>query len=159
MSHSLPPEVLDLIVNHLRGEPATLESCCIVSKSWIHRTREHLFAHVNFFATHPRVEMWVEAFPDPTNSPAHHTRTLSIHYPQAIESVYADTICSFSSVVRLDVIAGQWDEETVSLVPLHGLFPVLRSLHLTFVNLPDSEIFGLVYSLPLLEDLKFCSFG
>ena len=44
---------------------------------------------------------------------------------------------------------------TVSLVlSLHRLFPVIRSPNLTYTFLPDSEVFGLVCSLPLLEDVS-----
>jgi len=159
MPPSLPPEILDSIVDHLRGDPATLKTCCLVSKSWIHRTREHLFANVGFFATYHRVELWVEAFPDPTNSPAHHTRTLSIHHPHLIKATHAGTISSFCGVVRLVVNTETWDNESLTLVSLHGLSPVLRSLQLIFTALPDSEIFGLICSLPLLEDLKLLSTG
>jgi len=157
MPRSLPPEILDFIVDHLRDEPATLKTCCLASKSWIHRTRKHLFAHVEFCATDPRVESWVETFPDPTNSPAHHTRTLSIvypvYYPHLIKAAHADTLSSFCSVVHLHVNVSRWYGERVPLVPLHGLSPVLRSLRLTSVAVPDSEIFGLICSFPLLEDL------
>ena len=159
MPRSLPPEILDFIVDHLGGDPATLKTCCLTSKSWIHRTRKHIFAHVKFCISGPSIELWVEAFPDPTNSPARHTRTLSIHSPHRIKAAHADTVSSFCSVVRLDVTTGQWNNETPTLISLHGLFPVLRSLYLTFIALPDSEIFALICSLPLLEDLEFRSLG
>ena len=48
MSCTLPPEILDLIIDHLHDEPATLKTCCVVSKSWVPRTRKHLFALVEF---------------------------------------------------------------------------------------------------------------
>jgi len=61
MSPDLMPELLDLIVDHLRGELTTLETCCVVSKSWVPRAQKHLFAHVEF-----HVELWKKAFPDPS---------------------------------------------------------------------------------------------
>jgi len=157
MSPSLPPEILDLIVDHLRGEPATLKTCCLLSKPWIHRTRKHLFVHVEFRGFGPRVEPWMKAFPDPTNSPAHHTRTLGIHCPRPIKATHVDTISSFCGVVRLEVTVGQLYHGGITLVPLHGLSPVLRSLRLDFATLPDSDIFGLICSFPLLEDLALSS--
>jgi len=48
MSRSLPPEILDLIVDHLHDEPTALKACCLVSKSWVPRTWNHLFALVEF---------------------------------------------------------------------------------------------------------------
>jgi len=158
MPRSLPPEILDFIVDHLRGDPASLKTCCLTSKSWIHRTRKHLFVHVEFRVFGPRLESWTKAFPDPTNSPAHHTRTLSIYHPRLIKAAHADTISSFCGVVHLDMNAGRWSNECVTLVPLQGLSPVLRSLCL-ITALPDSEIFGFICSLPLLEDLEFRSLG
>ncbi|KAF9645264.1 hypothetical protein BDM02DRAFT_3073690, partial [Thelephora ganbajun] len=44
----LPPEILDYIVDLLHDEPETLKQCCLVSKSWVSRTRKHLFANVEF---------------------------------------------------------------------------------------------------------------
>ncbi|KAF9647951.1 hypothetical protein BDM02DRAFT_3065508, partial [Thelephora ganbajun] len=48
MSSSLPQEILDLIIDHLRDEPDMLKICCIVSKPWVQRTRKHLFVHIKF---------------------------------------------------------------------------------------------------------------
>ncbi|KAF9789198.1 hypothetical protein BJ322DRAFT_1000595, partial [Thelephora terrestris] len=44
----LPPEILDLVTDNLSDEPSTLKACCLVSKSWVPRTRKHLFASVKF---------------------------------------------------------------------------------------------------------------
>lgn len=48
---------------------------------------------------------------------------------------------------------GLTDSE-ISLVPFHGLSPVLKSLLIGSALLPYSQIFGLIRSLPLLEDLS-----
>jgi len=70
----LPPEILDLIVDHLHDEPfalrAQLEICCLVSKSWVPRTRKHLFTHLTFDdslveRSKSHIELWKRAFPDP----------------------------------------------------------------------------------------------
>ena len=54
MSSFLPPEILDLVIDQLLDEPATFKVCCIASKSWIPRARNHLFARVEFNAQrHP----------------------------------------------------------------------------------------------------------
>ena len=41
-----PQEILDLIIDHLHDEPATLKTSCLVSKAWVQRARKHLFAHI-----------------------------------------------------------------------------------------------------------------
>jgi len=155
MSCSIPPEIQDLIIDHLHDEPAALEACYLVSKSWIDRTRKHLFAVVRFTTFGLDFGLWKKAFPDPAKSPAHHTRTLFIHNPHFTTAPGADVILAFCSIVRLDVNTGGY--EGVSFVPLHGLSPVITSLHLTVTSLPNLEIFGLVCSLPLLEDLSLFS--
>lgn len=156
MLSSLPPEILDLITGYLHDEPTTLKACCLASKLWIQRARKHLFADIKFHPLGLSVGSWKKTFPDPINSPACHTRTLSIHRPSLIEAAHVDTISTFRHVVRLNVIAGGYGGGD-SLVPLHGLSPVLRSLHLTSAVLPDSELFNLVCSFPILEDLALIS--
>ena len=78
----LPPEILDCVVDLLHNELEPLRTCCLASKSWVPRTRKHLFAKVEF----PSEEVlgsWKRAFPDPSNSPAYHTRTLYVGCPEA----------------------------------------------------------------------------
>jgi len=159
MSSPLPPEMLDHIVDQMRNDPTSLKTCCLVSKSWIQRTQKHLFAHTSFHASCPSVESWKNAFPDPTDSPAHHTRKLSIRYPHLITASDVNTILTFCNVECLDVITSGWRDGRISLAPLRGFSPVLRSLYLSFVSLPDSEIFGLICSFPFLEALTLVSHG
>jgi len=160
MPPPLPLEILDLIVDSLHDEPDALKACCLASKSWVHRTRQHLFAHVGF-SSELHVELWKKAFPDPTNSPAHYTRNLMIYTSQALTSM--GWIRAFSGLVRLQVdVCGDFTFESffgsgekISFVPLHGLSPTIKSLHLSYrFPVPTSEIFGLVCSFPLLEDLS-----
>jgi len=93
------------------------------------------------------------------HSPAHHTRSLSIRHPHLIKASDVDTILTFCNVERLDVITVAWRDARIALAPLHGLFAVLNSLYLSFISFPDSEVFGLMCSLPLLEDLTLVSLG
>ena len=146
MSFSLPPEILDLIVDHLHDQPATLRACCLVSKSWVPRSRTHLFAHVKF--SEKSAERWMKTFPDPLNSPTRYTRTLTI---QGLQSALggADAhrwIRAFHNVVRLHV-------NQHPLAPFHGLSPTIKSLRLEFGRVRLSEVFDLMCSFPLLEDL------
>ena len=159
MSRSLPLELRDLIIDHLHDEPITLETCCFVSKSWIQRARKHIFADITFKNPCLHVERWKRTFPDPTNSPAHHTRTLTIYNPR-FTPAEADILPTFCGVVHLNVNTVWWRDSMVSFVPLRGLSPVLRSLRLTLAFiLPASEVFGLICSFPLLEDLALVSQG
>jgi len=125
MSCPLPPEMLDLIVDHLHGERIALNSCCLVSKSWVP-------PHLTFddgLVEHSKsdIELWKEAFPDPSNSPAHHTRTLSIHGTSVVTAANAvdGWFCAFRNVVCL------WLSrlDRASLIPFYGLSPTIKSLH------------------------------
>lgn len=159
MSHRypLPPEILDFIVDHLHDESNTLKSCSVVSKSWVPRSRRHLFARVNFDTLGSFAASWMKAFPKPSDSPAHYTRTLTVTGTQFITTAGADArrwIHAFRNVVHLHVDTHCWHcDGQITLVPLYGLSSAVKSLRLEFTTAPPSEVFGLLCSFPLLEDL------
>jgi len=149
----LPAELLDHIVDHLHNIKSTLRNCCLVSKSWIPRARKHLFAEV-WFNTGEHLESWKEAFPDPSTSPACYTKTLLINCPHIVTTTDAEPggwIRSFSHVVHLTL--GSFDKLTGSLLPFHGLSPIVKSLHVGLIAPSPSQTFNLILSFPLLEDL------
>jgi len=150
---TLPPEILDLIIDHLHDEPTALKACCLVSKSWVPRTRRHLFALVEFRALEFPVEWWKKNFPDPSNSPAHHTRTLCIHDLPTLTAEDTEAsgwIRSFRNVVQLRLERITWEGPRSPLIPFYGLSPTIRSLTLAHTSFED---FDLICSFPLLEDL------
>ena len=100
----------------------------------------------------------MKTFPDPLNSPAYYTWTLKIL------DIWTATAAShwlraFRHVVRLHMMTIATDEDQISLVPLHGLWPALRSLRLGFDSIPPSEVFNFMCSLPLLENLTLFHVG
>jgi len=153
MSCPLPREILDLIVDYLHDDPTSLGSCCLVSKSWIHPARTHLFAAVNL-QDGGCFGRWKETFPDPTNSPAHHARTLLIDDFNFATAADGCIISTFCGIVRLHVVLYRRE---IPLAPLYGLSPAIRSLRVGIDSCNLSEIFDLVCSLPLLEDLMLVS--
>ena len=159
MSPSFPPEIFDVIIDHLHDEPTALQACCLVSKSWIPRTRTHLFAHVVFYGPKSPVERWKKTFPDPSNSPACYTRTLSIRglpVVTAADMGAGGWIRTFHSVEHLELEChghGEVDNRA-RLIPFYGLSSTVKSLHLSFTPF---GVFDLVCSFPLLEDLALLS--
>jgi len=154
MCHPFPPEILDLFVDQLHDEPTALRACCLVSKSWVPRSRTHLFACVKFTQKFP-LDLWAETFPDPSDSPAYYTRTLTIQGPLALTSAGANAgrwVRAFHNVVHLRV-------SNHPLIPFHGLSPTIKSLQLQFDYASPSEAFGLICSFPLLEDLELRVYG
>jgi len=155
---SLPPEILDDMVDLLRNEPEALKKCCLVSKSWIPLTRRHLFLNIRF-DTEKRLRSWKETFPDPSTSPAQYTKTLIVDCLQAVTAAEAGAgswIRGFSCVVRLEVRGGRMDidESENSLRLFHGFSPALKTLRVTLHAPPFSQLFDLILSFPSLEDLS-----
>ena len=159
MSIPLPQEIIDLTVEHLGQERATLKVCCVVSKSWVARTRKHLFARVEF-TDESLVESWMNAFPDPSNSPAQHTRDLRIldapGFIAAMTVAHA-WIRNFCNIVRLSVEMITWRYSHISLVPLHALSSTLKSLSFAHDFIPFPEVFDFICSFPSLENLSLIS--
>jgi len=154
---SLPPEILDYIVDLLQGNSKPLKECCLVSKSWILRTRKHLFAEVRLDAEEDLIS-WKEIFPDPTTSPAHHAETLYVGCLHVVTPADADAsgwIAGFSRVVnlKLDAYNAYLENAEAFLVPFHGLSPTIKSLSVYLAVLPPSQLLNLILSFPLLEDL------
>ena len=107
------------------------------------------------FESGAKVERWTKAFPDSTNSPAHHTRDLFVVFSQPVigEGTRGGSfVRTFSRVKRLHALASIVDPG-VSLAPLYKFSPTLKALRMYFVILPRLQIFNLVRSFSLLEDL------
>ena len=104
-----PPEISDCIIDLLHEEREVLKQCCLVSKSWVSRTRKHLFSSVEFSCS-AGIDMWKKAFPDPANSPAHYTRSLSFACVEGVtttaDAEEASWIRAFSKVAQLKVWNG-----------------------------------------------------
>ena len=162
----LPRETLDYIIDFLHDEPETLRGCCLISKSWVPRTRKHLFTDIKFRSV-VDLESWKKTFPDPSNSPAYHTRTLSVRCPEEI--AYTDGeedgwIRAFSRVERFNLVVSgnplaNISDLEVTLTPFHGFSPALKSLHVSYSTLQTSQIFDLISSLPVLNDLTLVTDG
>ena len=160
MSSSLPPEILNLIIDHLHDEPTMLRACCLVSKSWVPRTRIHLFYRVEFSSSGPTLKLWMEVFPDPSNSPAHYTHSLRLSHLNEVVVVISDAhpwVHSFNSIVELQVAIVAQKDYHAPFTRLPGIFPTLKSLHLFYSFAPFSGVLNCICSFPLLEDLSLSS--
>ena len=166
----LPPEILDYIVDLLRPCRFTdwkcsdvLKQCCLVSKSWIPRTRKHLFAEIRLYSKE-NLESWKKIFPDPSISPAYFANSLHVGCPRAITAADAERdswLTGFAHIVHLGVETQDMypGESLLSLVPFRRFSPVIKFLHLGSTDLPPSRIFNFVLSSPLLEDLTVTGYG
>ena len=155
----LPAELMDHIFDLLRYSIDELESCCLVSKSWVPHARKHLFAAITLH-TPENLRSWKTLFPGPSTSPACFIRSLSIdlaHVVTAPDAEEGGWIQTFSHVVHLKVHISKTDSYE-GLVPFHGFSP-LKSLSIVFFTSPSPRIFNLIYSFPPLENLSVTVYG
>ena len=155
----LPAELLDHVVEHLHDTRDALRNCCLVSKSWIPRTRKHLFAGIRI-ETERDLKKWKETFPNPSTSPARYTKTLRIECLYDITGADVEPtgwIRDFSRVVHLRL--AECDGRRDTLLPFHGFSPFIKSLDVVFNTRPLPPTFDLVLSFPLLEDLTIMLYG
>jgi hypothetical protein len=153
----LPAELLDHTVDHLHDARIALKSCCLVSKSWVPRTRKHLFAEVEFNSQN--LQSWKTTFPDPFISPACYTKDLVVRCPGMISTTDAEErgwFRAFSHVVHLEL---SLHLPIISLLPFHGFSLSLKSLHVEFRCLLLPRVLNLVHSSSLLEDLSLIVWG
>ena len=155
---NLPCEILDHIVDLLHDGETALRNCCLVSKSWVTRTRKQLFAEVHF-QTAKSLESWKTTFPDPSTSPARYTKALFIRSPKVVKAVDVEAgswIKGFSRVVHLAMVGPSrfsygWE---LAFVQFRGFSPFVKSLRVHHLSYPPPHLFDLVISFPLLTDLS-----
>jgi len=153
----LPPEILDCVVDLLHNDPEGLKTCCLVSKSWVPRTRRYLFVDIKF-RTASDLMAWKKAFPDSANSPAYHVRDLSIRCPEFAAAADAEEggwIQAFSGVATLYLEYNQWlvSTRTTCLAPFLKFASTLKLLYISTVRAPCPQLFDFIRSSPLLEDV------
>jgi len=159
----IPPEILDYIVDLLRDNQNALKDCCLVSKSWIPRTRKHLFAEVSLLSEE-HLESWKKTFSDPSTSPAHFAKSLRVGCAGAVTAADAEAggwLIGFVHIAHLEIETPDMypAESVISLVPFHGFSRTVKSLCVRSVDIPPSRIFNFVLSSPLLEDLIIARYG
>jgi len=159
----LAPELLDHIIDLLHDARHALGNCSLVSKSWIPRARKHLFADIRFDTTE-KLQLWTKVFTNPSTSPAHYAKTLSIDCPHLVTAVDAEEggwIRAFSQIEQLEVGRNAVPRNTpvIPLLPFHGLSPVVKTLRIDFTLLSSSKVFDLIFSFPLLEDLTAVTYN
>lgn len=60
----IPQEICERIIDLLYDQPRTLRQCCLVSRSWVPRTRKYLFCDV-WIDCSDEIHAWKNTFPDP----------------------------------------------------------------------------------------------
>jgi len=160
---SLPPELIDHIVNLLRDNRGSLAAVSLVSKAWTSWSQAHLFEtlHLRLY----NVQRWLKDIPPDANGPASHTRTLTLEdcphqpwiNPQYLDSrISSSSFASFRDVRSLSLV--HWNATIfngASPEPSFGRFGnSLRSLSLQFCMLDPATLFDFFSLLPNVQDLE-----
>ena len=131
----LPAELLYYIVDHLQDTKDALKSCGLVSKSWIPRTRRHLFADIKY--SPDRLQSWKTTFLDPSSSPASYTKYFFIGFPPVVTAADAEGdgwTPTFSNVVHFEVdiqATTGTDLPETQLALFYGFSPLIKTLHMS----------------------------
>ena len=149
-SKRVPQELCDCVIDEFHDQRDILKTFSLVSKSWAAQSQKHIFSIVKF-SRDDDIEAWRNAFPDPANTLAHHTRTLVIDNPKEFPE---DLFSSFRNVTSLSLHVRPTEGSPISFTRLHGFAPYLKSLEMKFSFLRPSDILDLVYSFPRLDNLS-----
>jgi hypothetical protein len=157
---SPPPEVVDHIID-LTSNHRTLQACSLVAKSWVARSRMHLFRDVLLFS-HRR---WQKDMSVGPTSPAIYTRTLTLVQPNTPQGKWINThnLYPFLSHLRdfknvENLILDGWDSSKFSAGGLKKYFghfgAHLRSLELDGERMSPESFLIFLGLFPNLEDLS-----
>ena len=162
-----PQEIIDDIIDHFQDDPSpkNLQTCSLVARSWVPRSRRSLFRDVSFPGKN-RFERWCKAIPPGPDGIASYTRILRLSDPweRLMDPAFLQnhiahfaSFRSLQSLVFFLVDLSPFDRNTIT-----GCFHQFESVKsLIFYNVasPITNILLLTYLFPNLrrldiEDLK-----
>ena len=101
MPQHFPPEIWDLVIDHLHNDPKTLKQCSLVSGSWANRTRKDRFKKIGF-KDGSWLPRWKKDFPNLSNSPAPHTKFLYLSHKTEITKAHPGVIELSTSATHME---------------------------------------------------------
>ena len=153
--HELIDEVLDYLATDLDFK--SLQSCALVSKSWIPSCRRHLFHTIRF--TSGAATRWVKAFPVPEASPAHYVRELRFALGggySAPQQIF-EHVPWFTNLERMTWM-GAGGFRSLWVLSLRRLPQSLTSLTIETDMVALVQIRDILVQLPNLDDLSLLGF-
>jgi hypothetical protein len=142
----VPPELIETIIDMLHTDRAALATCALVCRSWLPRTRYHLFSEVTITSAAVLTRLSSSTF---TSAVKH----LVLH---TIEN-FDQSICRLSNVSKMSLRGIHWSMTPVS--PPINLIPLLRnleSLHIELVSIDGhgAILFALLRQCSQLQSLS-----
>ena len=155
----IPQDIIDEILDHLTADNnshsrLSLLSCSLVSKSWVTPCRRHLFRTAYF--TWRYIAIWLETFPVPEESPAHHVRELCFWCGWCFDAPekFFEYIPWFTGVRKI-VWSGQAELEPLCRILSSGrLSQSVTSLAIYMDSVTVLQIRDVMDRLPNLNDLS-----
>ena len=155
----IPQEIIDEILGHLAtaSDTRSLQSCVLVSRSWVPSCRKHIF-HTTWF-TPSSMSRWLEAFPVPEESPAHHIKDL--RFWVGVETwppeEFFERTPWFTNVQRVCL----WESGVSPLSPTPSFWrfpPSITSLTISMDMATPLRIREILAELPNLDDLSLSGY-
>ncbi|KAF9652732.1 hypothetical protein BDM02DRAFT_3108827 [Thelephora ganbajun] len=156
-----PQEIIDDIIDHFQNDnpPSDLQTCSLVAKSWIPRSRRSLFKDVTFPGKN-RFERWCKAIPSGPDGIASYTRVLRLSDPWGKlmdptllqnHLAHFTSFRSLQSLVLFLVDLSSFDR--ISITNCFRHFETVQSLVFRDVTSPITNILLLTYLFPNLQRL------
>jgi hypothetical protein len=156
-----PQEIIDDIIDHFQNDlpPKDLQTCSLVARSWVPRSRRSLFRDVSFPGKN-KFERWCKAIPPGPDRIASYTRVLRLSDPWStlmdptLLRNHLDHFTSFRSLQSLAfflVDLSAFDRDSITTCFRH--FETVQSLVFCKVLSPITNILLLTYLFPNLRRL------
>lgn len=159
----IPEDVIDKILGSLvansgwypeKSLPKILQSCSLVSKSWVTPCRQYLFHTV--IVDPKRMERWLQAFPVPERSPAHHVRHLYllVRWYRAPPDEFFRRTQWFRNAKKITVSVGDVSQPSLRIPPFARLPKSVTSLSIESRAVDLVQMRDAMLRLPALDDLS-----
>jgi len=152
----VPQELVEMMINHLRSDIGALKACCVVNKTWVARSRYHLFYQVEILDD-TQLHSWASTFRYPANDVGGFVRRLHIAHPRMLEDVSEFSLEQFTNVEYFSL--GDVPDPTArfqasGMINILPLPTTLRSIRLCLERIQARGISSLFQRFRNLEDLS-----
>jgi hypothetical protein len=142
---ALPPELLDVVIDHLHSHKPTLSACSLVCSQFLPATRYHLFGR--FSVNHSSSVTFIQLLRSPYVTFLPYVRSLVIPGGPWVNGALP-LFRGFLNLDRLELVAFNWsDLEEPALSALKS-FPSLTYLHISVCDFNFDQVVDLICSRP-----------
>ena len=155
----IPQDVVNEILDILAADSdfQSLQSCALLSKSWVQSCRRHVFRVVTF--TSGNAVKWFKAFPEPEESPARHVRDLRVWIGRKVHvpDKFFEYLPWFTNVERMTFL-GYGSAASLLRPSLWRLTQSVTSLTIDVNVFTLTQVWEIMAQLPNLDDLSLSGF-